>query len=68
MIDHKTQKFDEILRDYDVVLNSLCTDKLEKSLRVLKPGGKLTSISGPPDLPSRSRTVQAGCSSRSCAY
>ena len=35
---------------YDVVLNSLGKDTLEKSLRVLKPGGKLISISGPPDL------------------
>jgi len=34
--------------DYDVVLNSLGGEVLEKSLRVLKPGGKLISISGPP--------------------
>jgi NADPH:quinone reductase-like Zn-dependent oxidoreductase len=32
-----------------VVLNSLGKDTLEKSLQVLKPGGKLISISGPPD-------------------
>jgi alcohol dehydrogenase len=37
------------LRDYDVVLNSQDGKTLEKSLRVLKPGGKLISISGPPD-------------------
>ncbi|MBA8879140.1 NADP-dependent oxidoreductase [Phyllobacterium myrsinacearum] len=49
VIDYKTQNFEEILRDYDVVLNSLGTDTLEKSLRVLKAGGKLISISGPPD-------------------
>ena len=42
--------FATILRDYDVVLNSLGGEVLEKSLRVLKPGGKLISISGPPDL------------------
>lgn len=30
-------------------LNSLGADVLEKSLQVLKPGGKLVSISGPPD-------------------
>jgi NADPH:quinone reductase-like Zn-dependent oxidoreductase len=35
---------------YDVVLNSLGKNTLEKSLRVLKPGGKLISISGPPDV------------------
>jgi NADPH:quinone reductase-like Zn-dependent oxidoreductase len=32
-----------------VVLNSLGQDTLENSLTVLKPGGKLISISGPPD-------------------
>lgn len=32
-----------------VVLNSLDNDILEISLQVLKPGGKLISISGPPD-------------------
>jgi NADPH:quinone reductase-like Zn-dependent oxidoreductase len=31
-------------------LNSQDKGALEKSLRVLKPGGKLISISGPPDL------------------
>lgn len=30
-------------------MNSLGKDTLEKSLSVLKPGGKLISISGPPD-------------------
>lgn len=33
-----------------MVLHSLDRDTLEKSLKVLKPGGKLISISGPPDL------------------
>ena len=49
VIDYKKEKFEDILHDYDVVLNSLGTDILEKSLKVLKPGGKLISISGPPD-------------------
>ncbi len=49
VIDYKTQDFEEVLRDYDVVLNSQDNDTLVKSLRVLKPGGKLISISGPPD-------------------
>ncbi|SKC97445.1 alcohol dehydrogenase [Chitinophaga ginsengisegetis] len=49
VIDYKTEDFETILRDYDVVLNSQDTQTLEKSLRILKPGGKLISISGPPD-------------------
>ena len=48
-IDYKTQDFEDVLRDYDVVLNSQDGKTLEKSLRVLKSGGKLISISGPPD-------------------
>ncbi|HYV61958.1 MAG TPA: zinc-binding dehydrogenase [Bryobacteraceae bacterium] len=50
VIDYKKEDFAEVLRDYDVVLNSLDKVTLEKSLRVLKPGGQLISISGPPDV------------------
>ena len=49
VIDYKKDDFETVLRDYDVVLNSQDEKTLEKSLRVLKPGGKLISISGPPD-------------------
>ena len=49
VIDYKNVDFEAILKDYDVVLNSQDTKTLEKSLRVLKPGGKAISISGPPD-------------------
>ncbi|WP_049399688.1 MULTISPECIES: NADP-dependent oxidoreductase [Stenotrophomonas] len=48
VIDYKKQDFTTVLRDYDVVLNSLGNDELNKSLQVLKPGGHLISISGPP--------------------
>ena len=49
VIDYKKEDFAHVLQDYDVVLNSLDKVTLEKSLRVLKPGGQLISISGPPD-------------------
>jgi NADPH:quinone reductase-like Zn-dependent oxidoreductase len=49
VIDYKKDDFADVLRDYDVVVNSLDKVTLEKSLRVLKPGGRLISISGPPD-------------------
>lgn len=48
VIDYKRQDFASELRDYDVVLNSLGKDELERSLKILKPGGHLISISGPP--------------------
>ena len=50
VIDYKKQDFEKVLSGYDVVLNSLDGDTLQKSLNVLKPDGKLISISGPPDL------------------
>ncbi len=50
VIDYRKEAFDTILRDYDVVLDTQGGAVLEKSLRVLKPGGKVVSIAGPPDL------------------
>ena len=49
VIDYKTQDFEKVLSGYDLVLNSQDSKALEKSLGVLKPGGQLISISGPPD-------------------
>jgi NADPH:quinone reductase-like Zn-dependent oxidoreductase len=49
VIDYAAQDFEAILSDYDFVLNSQDTKTLKKSLRILKPGGTLVSISGPPD-------------------
>ena len=49
VIDYKKDDFEKILSGYDVVLNSQDAKTLEKSLTVLKPGGHLISISGPPD-------------------
>lgn len=49
VIDYKREDFGNVLKDYDVVLNSQDNETLVKSLRVLTPGGKLISISGPPD-------------------
>lgn len=59
VIDYKKEDFETILHDYDVVLNSQDTRTLEKSLRVLKPGGKLISISGPPD-PDFAKEIRLG--------
>jgi NADPH:quinone reductase-like Zn-dependent oxidoreductase len=49
VIDYKTQDFENMLKDYDVVLHSNKDTKiLEKSLRILKPNGQLISLVGPP--------------------
>lgn len=47
VIDYRRQDFASILRDYDVVLHSQDAEALKKSLTVLRPGGRLVSISGP---------------------
>ena len=48
-IDYKTQDFETILKDYDVVLHSNKDTKvLEKSLRILNSGGQVISLTGPP--------------------
>lgn len=49
VIDYRKDDFETILNGYDVVLNSQDEKSLEKSLRILKSGGKVISISGPPD-------------------
>lgn len=49
VVDYKQQAFETVLNGYDVVLDTLGGDTLEKSLQVLKPGGKVISIAGPPD-------------------
>jgi NADPH:quinone reductase-like Zn-dependent oxidoreductase len=49
VIDYRTQDFEQLLDGYDLVLESIGGENLEKSLRVLKPGGKAIGIAGPPD-------------------
>jgi NADPH:quinone reductase-like Zn-dependent oxidoreductase len=49
VIDYKKQQFEEVLRDYDVVLATLRGGELEKSVQVVRPGSKIVSLVGPPD-------------------
>jgi len=49
VIDYKTEDFETKLKDYDLVIHSNHDPKiLEKSFRILKPGGQLISLVGPP--------------------
>jgi alcohol dehydrogenase len=48
IVDYKTEDFETKLSGYDLVLHSQDSKALAKSLRVLRPGGRLISISGPP--------------------
>lgn len=49
IINYKTEKFDEILKNYDAVFDTLGGEILEKSFEVIKRGGKIVSVSGLPN-------------------
>lgn len=49
VLDYKQQAFEKVLRGYDGVLGTLRGDTIEKSLEVLKPGGRIVSLVGPLD-------------------
>lgn len=49
VIDYKTQKFEEILRDFDVVYDLAGGETTNKSFPVLKKGGILVSMLGQPN-------------------
>ncbi|HWU23052.1 MAG TPA: NADP-dependent oxidoreductase [Nocardioides sp.] len=49
VIDYTTTDFADVLSGFDLVLDSLGTASLEKSLTALKPGGLALSVVGPPD-------------------
>ena len=41
VVDYRTEKFDEVLSGYDLVLDGVGPDNVLRSLRVVKPGGKV---------------------------
>lgn len=63
VIDYRNQDFEQLLDGYDLVLDSLGGENLEKSLRVLRPGGLAIGIAGPPD-PAFARELGLGAGLR----
>jgi alcohol dehydrogenase len=49
IINYKKEKFEEILKNYDAVFDTLGGEILEKSFEVIKKGGKIVSVSGLPN-------------------
>lgn len=43
-IDHRTTHFEEVARELDVVLDTVGGETLERSWRVLRPGGRLVTV------------------------
>jgi NADPH:quinone reductase-like Zn-dependent oxidoreductase len=48
-IDYTTTKFEDVVKDVDIVLNGVRGDSLARSYGVVKKGGIIVSITGPPD-------------------
>ena len=48
-IDYTTTKFEDVVRDVDVVLDAVRGDALTRSYGVVKKGGMVVSITGQPD-------------------
>ncbi len=48
-INYKEEDFEDVLQDYDIVVDTLGGEILNKSFQVLKEGGRLVSIAGKPD-------------------
>jgi len=51
VVDYKKHDFENVLKDYDVVLGTVRGDGLEKALQIVKPGSTVVSLIGPPDVP-----------------
>jgi len=49
VVDYRGQDFEQLLHGYVIVIDSVGGENLEKSLRILKPGGMAIGIAGPPD-------------------
>lgn len=49
IIDYRTENFEEVLTDYDYVYDTMGGETLEKAFRIIKPNGKVVSLSGIPN-------------------
>jgi len=49
VIDYRSQKFEDVVKDVDLVLNTADADTNARSIGVVREGGVLVSIVGPPN-------------------
>ncbi|WP_099157592.1 NADP-dependent oxidoreductase [Virgibacillus ndiopensis] len=60
-INYREEDFENVLQDFDIVLDTLGGEVQEKSFNVLKQGGKLVSIVAPPnETLAKEKNVKAG--------
>lgn len=48
-VDYRSQRFEQVLAKVDVVLDTIGGDTQERSIQLLKSGGRLISVTTPPD-------------------
>ncbi|AYN42790.1 NADP-dependent oxidoreductase [Streptomyces dangxiongensis] len=51
VVDYRAVRFEDVVSDIDVVLDGLGGETAERSLRVLRAGGRLITLPGPDDVP-----------------
>jgi NADPH:quinone reductase-like Zn-dependent oxidoreductase len=49
VIDYRSQRFEDVVKDVDLVLNTVDPETATRSTRVLREGGTLVSVAGAPD-------------------
>ncbi|WP_371649205.1 NADP-dependent oxidoreductase [Streptomyces mirabilis] len=49
VVDYRSERFEEQVKDVDLVFDTVGGDTQERSWQVLRPGGRLVSIVAPPD-------------------
>ncbi|MGW2747328.1 NADP-dependent oxidoreductase [Streptomyces sp. NPDC001450] len=59
VVDYRSVRFEDVVSDVDVVLDGLGGETAERSLKVLRAGGRLITLPGPDDLPAVQDGVRA---------
>lgn len=49
IINYRKEEFDQVLHDYDGVYDTIGGETLEKSFKIVKPGGQIVSVTGWPN-------------------
>ncbi|MEE1815919.1 NADP-dependent oxidoreductase [Streptomyces sp. SP18ES09] len=59
VIDYREAPFEDVVSEVDVVLDGLGGETAERSLKVLRSGGRLITLPGPDDVPAAPEGVRA---------
>ncbi|MFJ9808728.1 NADP-dependent oxidoreductase [Streptomyces sp. NPDC101158] len=59
VVDYREERFEDVVSDVDVVLDGLGGETAVRSLKVLRPGGRLVTLPGPDDVPAAHDEVRA---------